>query len=169
MKTKLYPVAWALLVLLTPCPVWAQTTTIHFVAAEPSPVFRITSLVVENSGLSVATEFTEVLRKMELLTLAPSTVEVPNGDLLLSWGGTEEFSRTFAVHAAGNPVEVRFTGNRAAALWSTYALGFGALGFVTTTPMLSQGALGAVPIGAAVVSAAGLVGLLWLEPRVEVR
>jgi len=147
-----------------------QTTELTFVAAEPAPVFRITSIVVENSGLSLTTELTEVLRKMELLTLAPSTVVVPNGDLLLSWGGTEEFSRTFAVHATGVPLEVRFSGNRSVALWSTYAAGIGALGLLASATLVSApGALPAVPAVSAGVGLAGLVGLLVFQPRVEVR
>lgn len=158
------------MMFLSPLTLWSQETEIRFVAQEPSPVFRITSVVVENSGLSLTTDLTEVLRKMELLTIAPSTVQVPNGDLWLSWGGTEDFSRTFAIRAEGTPLEVRFSGSRPAALWSAYSAGLGALGFLASASLLSaQGPWPAVPAASAALACGGLLGVVLFLPRVEVR
>lgn len=148
---------------------FAQETELRFSASGPEPVFRITSMVVEASGLSLTTDMTEVLKKMELLTLAPATIRVPNGDLLLSWGGTEDFSRTFVVRARGNPVEIRLVGNRAVALWATYAAGLGLFGFLASSSLLPlPGYLPAVPWAAGTVGAVGLVTLAIALPRVEV-
>lgn len=170
MKSLFRTTFCVLLALLFPVLAGAQTTEIRFLASEAAPVFRITSLVVENSGLSLTTEFTEVFRKMEFLTQAPSTVEVPNGELLLSWGGTEEFSRTFVLHADGRPREVRLNGSRSAALWSMYTVAIGALGTLASASLISApGALPAVPAVTSLVSAVGLIGLLVFQPRVEVR
>lgn len=160
-------------VLLLVAPLsWAENTTeLRFVAEGPTPVFKITSIIVEDSGLSLTSEMTEVLKRMELLTLAPGSVTVANGSYLLNWGGTEDFSRTFAVKAEGKPVEIRLWGNRTAALVSLGAAALGGLGALITTPTLGTDAPAALPtlVGSAVVSAAGFVGLAVFWPRVEVR
>jgi len=147
-----------------------DTTEIRFVSSEQAPVFRISSLVVENSGLSLSSDVTEVMKKMELMTIAPSIVTVPNGDYLLNWGGTEEFNRTFVLHAGGSPLEVRLTGNRTVALWSLGAAGSGLMGVLLSAPSAWGSASNplAVIVGSAVVAVGGLVGLLVYAPRVEV-
>jgi len=148
-----------------------ETTEVRFLSAEPAPVFRISSLIVENSGLSLTSEMTEVLKKMELMTIAPATMVVPNGDLWLSWGGTEDFSRTFYLRARGTPIEVRLIGNKTLALWSTVAAGFGSLALViSAAPVATSASVPlAIPVISGAVALGGLVGLVAFSPRVEVQ
>lgn len=148
-----------------------DTTELRFVADGPTPVFKITSIIVEDSGLSLTSEMTEVLKRMELLTLAPGTIAVPNGNYLLNWGGTEDFSRTFPVKAEGRPVEIRLSGNRTAALISLGAAAIGGLGALVAAPTLTSDSPASFHtlVGSATVSVAGLIGLAVFWPRVEIR
>lgn len=152
---------------------FGQSTEVRFVASESTPVFQVTSLIAERSGLSLTTEMTEVYRKLELLTIPPSQVTLANGDYWLSWGGTEEFSRTFLLRATGTPVEVRLSGNRTLALWSTYGVALGTLGTLVTLAATSAPAgQGTFPAATSIVTGAvalaGAVGLVVFNPRVEI-
>ena len=160
------------LLLFVPLAAFAQQTEIRFVTNDPTPLFEIKSLIVEPSGLSLTSDVTEVMKRMELLAVPPVVLSVPNGPHLFNWGGTADFNRSFLVQADGRPLEVRLTGSRLVTEWSLYAMGFGALvSLVTAVPYVtSHGSpLQAIPITSGAISVVGLISFLINSPRVEVR
>lgn len=159
----------ALALLLVASLSWGEETEITFASADQTPVFRITSVLVEPSGVALTSDVTEVLKKMELLTLAPATIRLPNGDYLLNWGGTEEFNRSFTLRADGTPQTVHLRGNRTAALWSLGVAGSAGLATLVMAPLaVRDAALVPWAAGTALGAVGGLVGLLLFSPHVEV-
>jgi hypothetical protein len=142
-----------------------ETYKIDFAAKSPTPVFRINDFVVENSGVSLTSDVTVVLKRMELLTVAPDAVYLPDGDYLLNIGGYEAFNRTFLMKVDGRGKRVVLTGNAEAAKGFAYGAAIGTVGLIASVS--SGSSIASVAFGG--LTLAGVIGWAIESPRAEVR
>lgn len=155
-----------------------EQTTVRFKSDAPVPIFRIEEMTVENSGIHLTSDITIIERKMKMMTISPSVVTLPNGNVLLNVGGENEFNRTIGLNLTGKPVTVTISGSKEATMvWSAITLS-GLLAFTLSLHNVDDSAnfnttAGGVkltlPFVFAAATLAGAAGVWWNYPRVDVQ
>lgn len=154
-----------------------ETTTVRFQSSTGVPVFRIEELLVENSGIHLTSDINIVEKKMKLLTVSPSAVQLPNGNILLNIGGESDFNKSISLNLTGKPVTVTIAGSKEATMvWSAVTIS-GLLAFTLSLHNVDDSAnfnstAGGVklclPFVFATATLAGAVGIVCNYPRVDV-
>ena len=84
-----------------------DTTTVHFLSDTPLAVYRITSIIADERENSPISDFGFYLKDMELITVAPGAVELPNGDYLFAFlSSDEKVNHDFAVALDGTDLDI---------------------------------------------------------------
>jgi hypothetical protein len=151
-------------------------TVVQFNSDFPVGLFRINSMIVEPSGKSMDASLSIVQKRMDLLTISPATLTLPNGDYILSIGVSDDFNRLVPLKATGTARTITVHGNQTASRVAGIAtIVLGLVTFIFSPnlePLFSQGTLNAPGIVALSSGGLTLVGsLAWgiSSPWVEVK
>lgn len=155
----------------------AQGTEIRFLSKGEEPVFLVKRIYAEE-GRNLTSDLSLGSLGLELLTVAPSTITLPEGSYLLNVRGVSNFNRIFPLVVEDKPREVRFLGDPrreilyglvtivAGAVIVPAAMALGGDLRAERNPGLGLGLYGT--LGGGLLLTLGVRGMVVEYPRVEV-